>query len=210
MQTRMIGGRRLPAINVKVRGASCYYDADKVAKHFKCDRATAEKALEFALDSAREMFWEDAQEEITERFGPPAKVFSDGRSGGWLVVQGLLDVDCWEEGTCDTDSPAEKWEEFEKWVREDIMARAQDVDGMLEKIDANRWAEPGAERYNFHDAKGVTECAVDRKRREAASADLLAALELSLEFLKANDDGEDDVRRRIEASEAAIKKATEG
>jgi hypothetical protein len=41
-----------------------------------------------------------------------------------------------------------------------------------------------------------------------AAPELLAALKFSLEYLKANDDGEQDVSSRIAASEAAIAKAT--
>ena len=41
----------------------------------------------------------------------------------------------------------------------------------------------------------------------AAAPDLLAALEYALEFLTANDDGEEDVVNRIASAKAAIAKA---
>jgi hypothetical protein len=49
----------------------------------------------------------------------------------------------------------------------------------------------------------------ERSLRQA-SPDLLAALQYALEYLKANDDGEDDIAARIAAAEAAIAKATDG
>jgi hypothetical protein len=53
-------------------------------------------AFETADQIAREVGWEDAGDFAKEVFGPHAKVFSLGRSGGWLGVDNLGDVDDWD------------------------------------------------------------------------------------------------------------------
>lgn len=39
------------------------------------------------------MAWVDATDFAKDVFGPRARVYSDGRSGGWLIVEGLLGTD---------------------------------------------------------------------------------------------------------------------
>lgn len=45
---------------------------------------------------ACEQGWEDAKELANDIFPQVVKVWSDSRSGGWLVVDGLPDVDDWD------------------------------------------------------------------------------------------------------------------
>jgi hypothetical protein len=49
-----------------------------------------------AEEIAREVGWDDAIELAHEEWGDAVKVWSSGRSGGWLVVDGLADVEDWD------------------------------------------------------------------------------------------------------------------
>ena len=50
-----------------------------------------------AEEIAREVGWEQAKEWAYEVWGSDqVKVWSDGRSGGWLIVEGLGDVEDWD------------------------------------------------------------------------------------------------------------------
>lgn len=67
-----------------------------------------------AEEIAREDGWERAQEDAetvweNTRYSP--KVESDGRSGGWLVVRGLPDIDEWDA------IAVGRWARYVKWVK---------------------------------------------------------------------------------------------
>jgi hypothetical protein len=64
----------------------------------------------------------------------------------------------------------------------------------------------GGEGNRFIDDEDNAECQANA-HLIAAAPDLLAALEYALEFLTANDDGEEDVVNRIASAKAAIAKA---
>lgn len=154
-----------PMLDVKVRG-QFGPPVSLIRERFKCSEAVAEQALAYAFESSAEMFWEDAQENAAHIFGPRAKVWSAGRSGGWLVVEGLPPVESWDAVQLG------KWARFAKDVAADIEYRCT-YDPVLEDIEANRWAEPGAKRYNFFGGPGgVTVCSADlyRVKEEAAAA----------------------------------------
>jgi hypothetical protein len=144
---------RHPAINVKVYQRTL--PDTVVMDKFGCDEKTAEKAIEFAYESAQERFWEDAIELAKEIFGKGAKVYSEGRSGGWLVVHGLTEVQDWDA------IKVGKWGRFVHQI-EDTMKGYLDPEGWLEEIESNRWAEMGAEKYNFIETRdGKMACVVD-------------------------------------------------
>ena len=144
-----------PALNVKVYH---YPTTGKVEDAFKCSEATASKALEYAFESAQQRFWEDAQEMARDTFGQHVKVYSEGRSGGWLVVEGINeDVGSWDA------IAVIKWGRLAKWATREI-AFLTSWEYVRDDIQANRWAEDGAEAYNYLDTKdGRTECLVDLK-----------------------------------------------
>lgn len=147
-----IRGPQYPAVNVK-----CYDFARglDIAERFKCSEAVADKAEQFAFDAACEGFWEDAKFSASERFGSRAKVFSAGRSGGWLIVDGIGHPDDWDAVAL------ARWRGFERDCRR-VMEHYARADSVAEMIEANRWAEAGAEAYNFIDtAAGETRCVVD-------------------------------------------------
>ena len=160
--TRYERGEYRPAVNVR-----CYAwpSPDKAMEAFGCSRALAEQALEYAYQSARANFWEDAQEWLADTaFGAGAcKIHAEGRSDGWLVVTGLPDVDAWDAVMLG------KWAKFAKLVQSDIAERCEWAN-VCENIESNRWAEEGAELYNFRDvpnAPPVCLAEVNRAKKAA-------------------------------------------
>ena len=157
VQTHNAGGYngpRYPAVNVK-----CYDwpDIDASIERFKCSRETAERAAQWAWESAQEQFWEIETEYATEHFGRGVDAYSAGRSGGWLVVMGLPDIEYWDA------LDLAKWRGFESGVKRSVKAWAE-LEPILDTIDANRWAEENSERYNFTDKDGATVCLADVER----------------------------------------------
>lgn len=139
------GGSR-PAVNVKVY----HFDHQlKVVDHFKCSEEVAEQALNFVFTFAQERFWEDAPEWASEIFGSHVKVYSEGRSGGWLVVHNLPPIEEWNA------IMVSKWARFEKMVKSEI-EYCTAWEQVREDIECNEWAQDDAEQFNFIDtAQGV-------------------------------------------------------
>ncbi len=150
------GGPYYPALNVKIYTPPV--TSETVAQRFGCSEGVAERALQWQHESAREMFWGDVQEWVVEVFGKGAQRFSAGRSGGWLIVEGLGAVEDWDA------IALSRWCRFAAGVARDIAGRL-DADCILEDIEANRWAEENAEQYNYCDTKeGETVCLADIPR----------------------------------------------
>jgi hypothetical protein len=147
------GDRRLPAVNVKARSFPSLSD---VVVRFKCSVEVADRALRWAFEMAQEVFWEDVKELVSEHF-PGAECWSEGRQGGWLVVEGLGSIDEWDAIALGA------WRRFEKDVK-GMVADACNTEQRLTDIEANRWAEENAERYNFFDRDGETICLADVER----------------------------------------------
>jgi hypothetical protein len=146
-----------PAINVKQR---YWINTDKIVEKFKCSESIAEKAAEYAYDMAREGFWDQIQDTVREILHDnDLKVYSAGRSGGWLIVVGLKDIEYWDAVDLG------RWAKLCRIVREDIKYICAD-EQILENIEANRWAEDGSERYNFFDTKeGESKCISEMKKQ---------------------------------------------
>lgn len=129
-------GPECPAINVKLyrgKGTCPAIDANDIAEHFGCTKQTAEQAAEFCYQSAVEQFWEQMTETATEIFGR-CNVYSVGRSGGWLIVQGLPPIESWDAVMLG------KWAKLCKIARMEI-AWLCSKDYILDMIGANGWAE---------------------------------------------------------------------
>jgi hypothetical protein len=121
-------GEERPAVNVKVR--QTLEDGYRIFREIDPDADAA-----FSVDWIREnvpeaqldaLFWdvcrdqfEQAVEDAREILGVHAEdVESDGRSGGWLVVTGLPDLDDWDA------VQLAKWRKFERYARnlaDDVM-----------------------------------------------------------------------------------------
>ena len=203
--------RGQPAVNVKVRDFGGPDLLAAIRERFGCDQATAEQASEMAWESAVANFWRGWQEpmdmgaaQIDHYFTAEVSIDCAGRSGGWLEVSGLpedLEYDWSPELVA-------QWAEFERDVLADV-AHYTAAETILDDIEANRWAETGAEQYNYFDRNGATICIVDDKRVRDAAPELLAACRLIGErpmytgsgpFLVTSDD--------LETIRAAIEQAT--
>ena len=138
------GGTAHPALNVK-----CYRlpDPDAVIARFGCSRQRAELALEWAVESHREDFWgpcgsgspytSRAEDALREAYGDAAdrlSVWSAGRSGGWLIVQGLPPVEEWRK------ADLARWSVFAREIATEIAYLASE-ETILDTIEAYGWAD---------------------------------------------------------------------
>ena len=127
-----------PAVNVKVRTFSSRM-AQRLADHYNIDDdARIETALEWAFESLQQGFWEDAptfaERYLSSAFGGNLKVYSEGRSGGWLVVYGVGDIADWDA------IRVSAWGRFEQAVRAEIDFLCA-YERIFETIDANGWID---------------------------------------------------------------------
>ena len=153
--------RSHPAVNIKIHGYG-FPGTDEVVERFGCTEKQAEKALGFAFDSAVVDFWDQAQEVAHEVFGKEAEAYAEGRSGGWLVVHNLPDVESWDAIRLST------WRGFEK----QILSIVKDLTSpavVLDNIEANQWWKEGSEQYNFSDTKEGTISIPDMKAKAIAA-----------------------------------------
>lgn len=153
-----------PAINVK-----CYSfpDAGKIADHYgkDADDADVQRVMEWLFESYQESFWESAQTDAENLFGVAQmgsgygglKVHAEGRSGGWLIVDGLKDFDEWDA------IDLAKWRKFERWMKAMIPKdNAEWLESMIDTIDANEWlltADDEAEKERAEALSIVSEIA---------------------------------------------------
>jgi hypothetical protein len=154
------GGTAYPAINVKYYGGGCR--TQDIAARFGCSDAQAEKAAQFAWESACEQFWEQAKERAAEIFGGRVKVYSAGRSGGWLILDGLPEVSEWDAVALG------RYASMCRFCRDEIAYRTS-VECVLEDIAANEWHKDGAELFNFVDTASGTRCIADLKQEAKAA-----------------------------------------
>lgn len=83
-----------------------------------------------AWEAACEQGWIMLQTDAEETFGPAAKVYSAGRSGGWCVVEGIGDVDGWDAVM------VAKWGRFCKWAAGTVESIPYD---MVAFLYLNHW-----------------------------------------------------------------------
>lgn len=72
-----------------------YSDDPEFWAWFKSIKDTDCSEMETADTLARESGWEGAIEDVKEIF-PSASVYCEGRSGGWLVVENLPEIESWD------------------------------------------------------------------------------------------------------------------
>ena len=150
-----------PAINVKVH-QSLYPYVAKVVERFKCSEEQAEQALEFAYNMAQRDFWEDAKELVKDIF-PEGTMYQSGRSGGWLTVHGLPDVDGWDA------TMVARWSKLERHIKADIQVHLNEAD-MLDNIERNKWYIEGAEEDNFQATEPGKFICIAEMKQEAIKA----------------------------------------
>jgi hypothetical protein len=144
-----------PAINVKVRRMGI--TVAQVAEHFQCTQSIAQRAMDFAFESAQVQFWEQAKEFVADVFGSGVTVYSEGRSGGWLTLHGLPSIESWDA------LMVSKYARVANWCQTEIEYRGC-RDNVIDDIDANQWAKPGAEQYNFITTAQGDRCIADLKQ----------------------------------------------
>ena len=120
-----------PAVNVKVYH---YPTTDQVMDRFHCSEESAERALRFAFEVAQEMFWNETTSDIAQSiFGPCVKIYSEGRSAGWLVVHGLDELESWN------GRDLLRWTRFERAIKREV-AWLSSWEWVEDMINANEWA----------------------------------------------------------------------
>lgn len=98
---------RRPAVNVKTDpwnwerhiGAAREYEGDGLDPRFEDwyrEAAERDGFLDGYWEFACEAGWETLQADAEFYFGAGVKVYSEGRSGGWAVVDGLPDFEDWD------------------------------------------------------------------------------------------------------------------
>ena len=154
-----------PDVNVKVYRVDC--DTSDIVEKFGCSEAQAQKALNFAFESACESFWDywadttggnenglTGSSEYAYFPGERVEVYSEGRSAGWLVVHGLPPVEDWDA------IMVSRWAKFQKDVLADVHHRLH-KETMLEDIEANEWWKERSSRYNFSETDKGNVCLAD-------------------------------------------------
>jgi hypothetical protein len=140
-------GHDRPALNVKVYAAP-EYTAERIRAEFHCSEAAAGRAAEWCYESAQEDFWRDAALDClnyamlgadkASDYKPcglresPYKVYAEGNSGGWLVVDGLASVETWDGATF------QKWRKFARLINQEIALRLT-FEYARDMIEANEW-----------------------------------------------------------------------
>lgn len=118
-----------PAVNVKCRGwwpgshtdemlrsiaAENGHDPERFAAWWHATEDAddiGERWLQPWWDAVAEDAWEQFQECADDIFPSAVQVYSEGRSGGWLVVHGLPDIDSWDA------IALSRWRRFERLCR---------------------------------------------------------------------------------------------
>lgn len=104
----------LPALNVKVYDLRQWPSAEHITATYAVPAPAAQHMLEQLWNIAVEDFWRDATLTAEEYLPRGAEVFSDGRSGGWLLVDGLGDVAEW------TTAQRQQWTRFTNGIQQSI------------------------------------------------------------------------------------------
>ena len=80
-----------PCLNVKVYDTPSHVDMEQLLEELNIaeEEMTCEAAWNYCWERTAEQFWEDVIEEAKVVFGKYVRVSQEGRSGGWLVVEGL-------------------------------------------------------------------------------------------------------------------------
>lgn len=122
-----------PAINIKLyKGFEDGLRAFKQANPDTAPRFTEEWMRANLSEDDLQLWWENACQQGFERaeelaheiFGAQVNVYSEGRSGGWLTVHGLKEVESWNA------IDLAKWGKFQKIVKElvnDVPYQAVDM-----------------------------------------------------------------------------------
>ncbi len=152
--TSWYGGGRVPAINVKVHNFGGRDAVDKLMAEYGVTEAQAERALEIVFEAHQRDFWDYLAPEAVEEIINPAfngnfDAYSEGRSGGWLVVDGKRHdgritrhfdgVESWDA------IKVSAWGRFVKRIEAEV-AYLTSYDEIVATIDANEYLVRLADR----------------------------------------------------------------
>lgn len=104
-----VGRRANPAINVKVRNWG-YHDVDLMRDEPALDLEQCDAIIQSVYERHAVRFWDNAKLQVEILFGRGYTVYQEGRSGGWMVVHGLPDVEEWDAVMLG------KWRSLESWA----------------------------------------------------------------------------------------------
>lgn len=116
----------LPAVNVKIYTPLARRDAEEVARMAGADARKLGafvrdmergKMPEWVFEQSCDSGWCDIKDDAINCFGHGVKVWQQGRSGGWCVVDGLPPIETWDAIMLG------KWWQFERWVKQTVEAR---------------------------------------------------------------------------------------
>lgn len=130
-----------PAVNVK---AYNYPHCWKVADYLDIPEDKAEELLSMIFEQSQEIFWEDVKPLANEIFSDyRVQIYSAGRCGGWVIVQGLPEIESWDAVIL------AKWRKFERaceqmrdslcsweWVKIEVDFYASEFANELEEVEA--------------------------------------------------------------------------
>jgi len=112
------GTRGLPMVNVKVGACSLHpspqeteFPDTRFPEWLDVVQAESPATIDAAWEAACTLGFEQAEALAHDMFGRNVKVWSAGRSGGWLVVEGLPPVETWDA------LATSKWASFARRVR---------------------------------------------------------------------------------------------
>ena len=157
VQTHRVGYgyNSAPAVNIKLdlynwlrrvdRAEVAYYVGDDEVAEFMAwlddryddDNDPDGTDLWGLAESHAEGEWEYFADWAVEHFGRGVRISREGRSGGWMTVEGLDDIERWDAIALG------KWRQWERWVRSTI----EDFPtGMAVLAAINEWEVVRAER----------------------------------------------------------------
>jgi hypothetical protein len=150
-----------PAINVKVYGMQGF--TDRIAKQFGCSEDDAQNALNREFESEQENFWVCAQLLAQDILGTGVTVTQEGRSGGWLVVNGLP-ADDWDQEL------VSKWIDFERTIEADIRSRIS-YESMVAGIESAGYLREFSYTKAFERYQAANNAALEQLRAYIALLD---------------------------------------
>lgn len=124
-----------PAVNVKVAYRQ-FPEYWRLAEHYGVSDENGEKLSQLAFDYQAEYFWREVGKIVEKRLKTTDWTRA-GRSGGWLEVHGLGDV---EEVLKWKKTKVERWQRFEKEVHQ-FMNELCDWDHVIALIDNMEWVD---------------------------------------------------------------------
>lgn len=119
------GRSSMPAVNVKhwpdfERDVE-WSEFEPVFKDWVMAELEKQDVYDTAWQVAAESCWDLVTNDAQEIFGQHVKVWSQGRSGGWAIVDGLANFECWDA------IQLGKWRKFEEWAKQDAKGMAHEM-----------------------------------------------------------------------------------